>query len=50
MARLWLRAGGTRQDKRNTLAMRTGEDKDYIHMRRDDTGGNNQGLGETPDR
>ena len=26
------------------------EDKDYIHMRRDDTGGNNQGSGETPDQ
>ena len=30
--------------------MKKGEDKDYIHMRRDDTGGNNQGSGETPDR
>ena len=40
----------TDSDERNTLAMRAGEDKDYIHMRWDDTGGNNQGSGETPDR
>ena len=33
----------TDSDERNTLATRAREDKDYIHMRRGDTGGNNQG-------
>ena len=35
-------------DERNTLATTTREDKAYIHMRRGDTGGNNQGSGESP--
>ena len=33
-----------------TSAMQTGEDKDFIHMRKGITGGNNQGLGMTSDR
>ena len=37
-------------DERNTLATRTREDKAYIHMRRGDTGGNNQGSGKSPGR
>ena len=29
--------------RRNTSATQTGEDKDFIHMREGNTGGNNQG-------
>ena len=38
------------EDKRNTLATKTGEDKDYIHMGEGLTGGNNQESGMTSDR
>ena len=44
------KAGWIRKDKQNTLAMQTGEDKDFIHMREGSTGGNNQGLGMTSDQ
>ena len=45
-----IKARCIRWDKLNTLAMQTGEDKDFIHMREGSTGGNNQGLGMTSDR
>ena len=41
---------GTRHGRRNTLATQTGEDKDFIHMGKGSTGGNNQELGMTSDR
>ena len=34
-------------DEQNTLATRTGEDRDYIHMGEGLTGGNNQESGMT---
>ena len=36
--------------RRNTLAMQTGEDKDFIHMGEGNTGENNQGLGMMSDQ
>ena len=49
--RLWIMSCRyTDSDERNTPATRTREDKDYIHMRRGDTGGNNQGSGEMSDQ
>ena len=48
---LWIMGWGyTDSHERNTLATRTREDKDYIHMRRGDIGGNKQGSGETSDQ
>ena len=44
------KAGCIRQNKRNTLAVQTEEDKDFIHIREGSTGGNNQGLGMTSDQ
>ena len=37
-------------DKKKYSGNMTEEDEDCIHMRRGDTGGNNQGSGETSDR
>ena len=49
--RLWIMGWGyTDSHERNTLATRTREDMDYIHRRRGDIGGNNQGSGETSDQ
>ena len=36
--------------RRNTSATQTGEDKDFIHMRKGNTGENNQGSGVTSDQ
>ena len=44
------KTGSTRQDEQNTLATQTGEDKDFIHMREGNTGGNNQESGMTSDQ
>ena len=41
---------GTQHGRQNTLATKTGEDKDFIHVGEGSTGGNNQELGMTSDQ